>query len=279
MTVGVGVGVGIGFVCGVVVGFGGSYYYMQNFMEKKYEALLQDELASIREVFERNKSGNVSKTIVDTYDNKINVGIDKYEALLREERENQNLINHIAKPYDPEAVFRYNKSSLDRVVVNTSEKAKRDYSTQLTTPLQQSTTEPKLDKFNDVNDEDEEFEDEEFEDEETEDEERKSGIYEITSDEYSDTHTEYDKMGLLYHKYDMILCDEQDELVEDIGHTISDEIEKDLHNRSGTLYVRNDDVAADYEIIIMNSSFSDRFMEEPEVPGIRKRPKDEHIDD
>jgi len=84
--------------------------------------------------------------------------------------------------------------------------------------------------------------------------------YIISEDEFLDGNNEYDKISLTYFIMDDTLADDSEEVV-DIEETIS----TDIYNMLGDdaddkdLYVRNDDLQTDFEIMKVEGSYSERM--------------------
>lgn len=82
--------------------------------------------------------------------------------------------------------------------------------------------------------------------------------YLITEDEFLNDKNEYDKISLTYYIYDDTLADECDEMI-DIEETVSTDIYNMLQDASDDLYVRNNSLETDFEIMRIEGSFHDRY--------------------
>jgi hypothetical protein len=235
----------ISLVIGLAVGSGIGYLIARKQLDAKYAQIAQEEIDSVREYYRRMLDGSSCDELED--DDQDND--DTVDAVIAEES------------YDKTQNFRHSPSPLVRSSLdeNKSEKAKRDYQIHKPQPevvrARVDPPEPPVEPG------------------------PGPSIYEISDEDYSETHNEYDKISLYYHRFDGILCDEQEELVDDIGRTISVEIEEGLFNRNGAVYVRNDNIAADYEIVIMNSSYSEHHTDTPPMSSRRRRSRDEEQDE
>ena len=82
--------------------------------------------------------------------------------------------------------------------------------------------------------------------------------YLITEDEFLNDKNEYDKISLTYYIFDDTLADESDEMV-DIEETISSDVYNQLADTDTDLYVRNNVLETDFEIMRVEGSFHDRY--------------------
>lgn len=74
--------------------------------------------------------------------------------------------------------------------------------------------------------------------------------------QFNEEYNNHDKISLYYYREDDILCEENEELIDDIEGTIG----YDAMNLLGTetnVWVRNENLAIDYEIIALNKSYSE----------------------
>lgn len=82
--------------------------------------------------------------------------------------------------------------------------------------------------------------------------------YLITEEEFLNDKNEYDKLSLTYYTFDDTLSDECDEMV-DIEETISSDIYNQLADSNEDLYVRNNSIETDFEIMRVEGSFHERY--------------------
>ena len=80
--------------------------------------------------------------------------------------------------------------------------------------------------------------------------------YEITSDEYNDEFVEHDKVSIYYYMLDDVLCDEHEEVMDDIAGTVGYDVFKTLEDHP-TAWARNERLAIDYEICVVRSSYAE----------------------
>lgn len=84
---------------------------------------------------------------------------------------------------------------------------------------------------------------------------RENPPYLITVDEFDEL-PEYDKLTVTYYSGDMTLTDDKDELM-DIESTVGHEALNVLGSDNPCIYVRNDRIAVDYEILWVEAGFAE----------------------
>ena len=80
--------------------------------------------------------------------------------------------------------------------------------------------------------------------------------YVISADEYNDEFVEHDKLSIYYYMVDDVLCDEHEEIMDDIDNTVGYDVFRVLENQP-TAWVRNERLAIDYEICVVRSSYAE----------------------
>lgn len=78
--------------------------------------------------------------------------------------------------------------------------------------------------------------------------------YLITEEEFSNERLHYDKETLWYYLEDKVLCYDDEGLVDDSVDLIGDET-LDFINEDQTIYIRNDRMGSDFEIICLRKSY------------------------
>lgn len=99
--------------------------------------------------------------------------------------------------------------------------------------------------------------------------------YVISVDEYMNDHEEYDKNTVTYFEADDVLVDEREQVIPDVEQTVgTDSLTKFGHmsNDNKVVYVRNERLEADFEILLDTRSYSETVLgirEEKEIRRMR----------
>lgn len=81
--------------------------------------------------------------------------------------------------------------------------------------------------------------------------------YVISPDEFS-TFDDYTTISLVYYNGDDVLADEENELIEDLANTVGEDFASHFGEyEDDSVFVRNDRLKCDYEILRDNRSYSD----------------------
>lgn len=89
------------------------------------------------------------------------------------------------------------------------------------------------------------------------------GSYIITDQEFADEMLHYDKITMFYYSLDDVLTDEHESIVDDVDGTVGDEtlnLFADMPPSQNTIWVRNERIASDFEIVRLDQSFEDHIM-------------------
>ena len=93
---------------------------------------------------------------------------------------------------------------------------------------------------------------------ETESEEyanRGDDIYKISDDEFADSNVNHDKVTLYYYTVDDTLTDDSEEFIDD--RRMLGDVDLSMWEDPSTMYVRNEAIGIDYEIILIHGTYSE----------------------
>jgi hypothetical protein len=221
-------GGGVGFLVGKKV------------YENYYAAIAQEEIDSVKEAFENRRLVESGKP-------------GNENGMTDEEYRTKNLSSEFDGDPDktPNGISEYNKqrtntNSLTRsstIINNSNEQAKMNYHLVSAKP-QTETDEPLTDAAG-----------------KTEEEMDLSKVdrtrpYIIDDREFNDEFEHHDKISLYYYAVDDVLCDEDEEVIKDIDNTVGFEA-LEAFDRQTTVWVRNEPLTIDYEIICINKSYAE----------------------
>ena len=201
--------------------------------EGYYANVAQEEIDSVKESFEARKPIKSART-------------SKFDEI----RSNNGMTDEL---YEKRKEVRsggnasLTRSSLDD---NPNERAKRNYNL-----FGANDSDPETES--DYEDDDGPVTDEagKSEEEMSDSEDGLSEPYLINDMQFSDENQHYDKVSLYYYKLDDILCEEE-EILDDIEETIGYEAMTALDNQT-TVWVRNERLEIDYEVISINKSYAE----------------------
>ena len=219
----------VAFIAGGGVGF----LLTKNQLEKKYAALAEEEIESVKAMFEEFK---------------LNL-----DAVLSEKKRPPRIENTLTDA-EREALqksLRENVSKVVNIRTNPYEDAKRQY---MTTPKDESEDdEPETDDAG-----------------MTEEDMKEEGPdpYMIDSSEFLNTYDHHEKISLVYYRPDNLLTDEQGLMFDDVEPTLGSGFIDYLNNvgikapkqrndtrATTTLWVRNPRLGIDFEVIALNKSY------------------------
>ncbi len=213
------------FAVGAATGF----IVAKKVYEKYYTDLAQEEIDSVKEAFERQ------------------------DARLREpyNKENGMSDEEYAEKNEEEKVERTNRNALTRSSLdgNPYEQAKRNYNL---AGIKHEET-----------DADEEEEEQPVTDAAGKTEEEmdltqvdRTMPYIIDDQEFTNEFDHHDKISLYYYKVDDVLCDEHEEVINDIEEKVGYDALAALDMQT-TVWVRNEPLCIDYEIISINKAYAE----------------------
>jgi hypothetical protein len=218
--------------------------------KKYYQKIAEDEIAEMRKYFEQ-RSERIEKEIEEKLRKKLD----------SKRKEEPNMLNPHSRPIR------------DLSSINPYERAKVDYNlfSKVARPedLEEEFEEDEDNSEDQYDDFEEETSEEDDENEETEDEDDTDVImslsdidrtrpYVINNREYQKEFDHHDKLKLYYYMNDDVLCDEDDRVINDIEGTVGFDSLNNL-DVLPTVWVRNEPLCADYEIIGVNESFVEKI--------------------
>lgn len=218
----------------ILVGFltflGGSilgYFVGRKTSKDYYQQLADEEIESVKEYYKKMRTENTERS-------------GKYPLKEDEESEFRTINNPLVR------------SSLEN---NPNERAKKNYRL-YSTGKNENKTDNSITNVFDISEEIQEAEDDD--DDVTVEEMEISSEpipYVITDEEYNNEYDDYDKISLYYYMLDDTLCEENEEIVDDIENTVGYDSLNLLATQT-TAWVRNERLKADYEIIGLNQSYA-----------------------
>lgn len=96
--------------------------------------------------------------------------------------------------------------------------------------------------------------------------------YVISIDEFGEEMVHFDKLTIYYYEEDDTLADEQEEIIDDPNAIVGDESLTrfgDKSDDSDIVYVRNERISVDYEVIRLHKSYQESVLGMPPVQGRR----------
>lgn len=210
----------VAFAVGAAAGF----FVAKKVFEEKYAQLAQEEIDSVKEIFCRHIKAEDS-------DGERESGNGMTDEQYEEARSNPNGVMA--------------RSSLN--LSNKSEAAKQNYHL-ISQPEKED-------------DDDEEEEAPEYPVHDNGTERDLEGVdrtepYLISDREYSEEFDEHEKISLYYYSYDDVLCNENEEPMDDIDGTVGQDAMTELANGAACVWVRNEPLGIDYEICLVRNSYA-----------------------
>jgi len=84
----------------------------------------------------------------------------------------------------------------------------------------------------------------------------RSAPYLIDDREYTDEFEHHDKITLYYYRVDDVLCEENEEIIDEVEETVGFDALSKLEMQT-SVWVRNEPISTDYEIISLNKSYAE----------------------
>lgn len=225
------------FAIGATVGF----FAAKKFFEEKYAQLAQEEIDSVKEIFGRDFKEK-EKLIAKAKDIADNTPFGITTAKLSSD-----------EGTNPNGVMA--RSSLN--IQSKSEAAKQNYNLSPSKKTE-AADEPPEDEESEEDDEDGP-EGYPVKDDETErdlEDVDRTEPYLISDREYSEEFPEHDKISLYYYTFDDVLCNENEEPMDDLDSTVGQDAMSELANGAMTVWVRNEPLSIDYEICAVRNSYA-----------------------
>jgi len=244
-----------------VLGAGAGFLVAKKVLDKKYAVLVEEEIASVREAFERINARKQAQ--------------EEREDLEKPESTSENTYTPPIEPKtDPNGVL--TRSSLDN---DPYENAKRDYhkiSEKKSPAVAKSKSKKLTAKIEkEVRDDAGKTEQDMLNETRVD----RASPYVIDDIQYSEEYDHHDKVSLYYYRVDGVLTEENEELVDDIENLIGHEALKALDMQTN-VWVRNEPLGIDYEIIALNSSYAEAVHGIPSnpVPGRVMTPRERYAE-
>jgi len=227
------------FFAAFLAGGGVGWIVTKRVLEMKYDKLIEEEIQSVKDTFEARRPRSMSKEDAEK------IASTKVTS---------------ERPNNPAGVL--SRSSLDN---NPYEQAKRQYNL---AGIDLSKVEPDGEPDEDSDeDEDDEPDDGELRDAAGKTEQdmldltkvNRTMPYLINDQEFTDEFDHHDKVSLYYYRLDDVLTEENEEIIDDIETTVGYDALATLDKQT-TVWVRNEPLGIDYEIIGINKTYSETVL-------------------
>ena len=226
---------------GTVVGAAISAVVTWKVLERKYEKIAQEEIDSVKEMYRKHHDRVGHHTEVK-FEGEDGVCFEAGENLVDA---NEALRDKLRKSGRPHIATR---SSIDQGG-NAYDGVKRDYSKLINKMEKDPLPEALVEAVMNSAEEDDVAEDEVPP--------KPEYPYLISEDQYAEERDEYEKLGLIYYSGNQILCDEMDVFIEDEVKLIGPRAITRLHNEPENMWVRNEEMETDFEIIAVNRNYGE----------------------
>lgn len=243
-------------VVGLLAGAAGGYFLSKKLLQKKYEELANEEIAQAKEfyagVYKVDSDGTTftpQEVMAQRHGEEAVEALREYQGLRDEDVE----VEPAGEPHD---------EVIDEAQIQKIEQALRDKQVDV------DEKKPSRNVFVDPT-----FDLEEELKYRTEDK-----PYIITHDEYYEAAKDYDNHSLTYYQVDGVLCDEHDKPIENADEIVGEDHLVRFGSGSkdkNIVFVRNDVLETDYEIVRSRGSFLEEVLGMPnEEPGSLKHSDD-----
>lgn len=231
------------FIMGSVVGS----LITKKVLKEQYAKAAQVEIDSVKEAFEKRRAQvRERSTFLPVEDIKHTISV--FGDTLKEELEKRR----------PNPTAGLVRSSLDGTNTNKYDLAKKNYNISGSglMPLDHVTPETDIGEQEEPEDDEDEDTDDAGGTEEDSEDKAPTDIppYSIPEEEFHSGAQHHDKLSLYFYMEDEVVCDENEEIVSDIDGVVGEEnlLEFDDKNR---LWVRNEGLGTDFEIIALHRSY------------------------
>jgi hypothetical protein len=252
-------------VLAFVLGLGSGFLLAKKLLNENYALLAQEEIDSVREVYLKRQNE-------DEENKKEQEKIVEMKQYIFPEALNSistriSAVSQAAKNMG--AVL--SRSSLDGTLTNKYDKEKRNYNIIRTVEEDQE----KIIENEEADEDDGPVTDasgmteQDHKDIDLIDE-KKVEPYLITEEQYSEEFASHDKLSLYYYKTDSVLCDENQDVIDNVDEVVGTATLSVLNKRLQA-WVRNERLGADYEIIGLKQSYSEAIL------GIIEKPTHEPV--
>lgn len=218
-------------------------------VKEKYSKIAQEEINSVKEVFSRRLDEDevVSEMTDEEYKNRVE-DVENVEPVISKKKESIIYRKTVGK-------YSYNLAC---------EKDK-----EITLPETDYGEEDEPEEDPDMNGKDygNEYN--------SKSEEELDGPRVISFDEFAEEKDYYDKLSISYYELDDTLADEQEEIISDTDAIVGDEALLcfgEDSNDPDIVYVRNDRLSIDYEVVRLHKSYRETVLGVVDKPARKKRP-------
>ena len=255
------------YVLTFMMGSAAGFLITKKVYKEKYAALAQEEIDSVKEHFTVLREVADQSHIRPVYDESGEIIPTEIEKTIVQ---GEAFAEGLKKGLNPIAGL--TRSSLDGTATNRYDQAKKNYDVLLKTPEKINYGPGSVAKILGkeahtyvTDDLPENLDDQEPDDEDTddaggteEDSERKAPTYEpphvITGEEFSDGYPHHDKLSLYFYTEDEVVCDENEEIVSDVEGVLGEDLVNEFDTQN-MVWVRNESLGIDYEIVAIHKSY------------------------
>lgn len=247
----------------LLIGGGLGYLVAKKMLEDYYAELAQEEIDSVKEMYERKldkaleESGDTAEMTQEQYEER-----HAYKGSPEEEEESpKSTVQDYLDPIVKSPLVRTDERQVGSKVAY-HQMAKENMKDQLNLPkdsIEHHNVFEQAGARKEIEPSDEEVEEPDEPQGYTArdlSEIDRTSPYVISAEEYNDEFLDHDKLSIYYYMVDDVLCDEHEEVMDDIAGTVGYDVFGVLENQP-TAWVRNERLAIDYEICVVRSSYAE----------------------